>query len=107
MPYYTVCCKECGSTQDIFRSLKEYDNLPECCGQKTYRRICAPAVFADFAPYRSMATGEMIEGRSQHRQHLKRHGLIEIGNEKVENQPRPQVGGIKEDLAAACHKVLG
>ncbi len=38
-------------------------------------------VIADIQPYQSQATGEMITSRSQHREHLKRHGLIEIGNE--------------------------
>ena len=41
----------------------------------------APAVVADIAPYRSMRTGERIAGRAQHREHLRRHGLVEVGNE--------------------------
>ena len=35
----------------------------------------------DIQPYKSMVTGEMITSRSQHREHLKAHGLREIGNE--------------------------
>ena len=35
----------------------------------------------DIQPYKSMATGEMITSRSQHREHLKEHRLNEIGNE--------------------------
>lgn len=42
----------------------------------------APFVMSDIAPYKSMATGEMIMGRRQHREHLKQHRLIEIGNER-------------------------
>lgn len=38
-------------------------------------------VIADIAPYQSMQTGEMIGGRRQHREHLRQHGLVEIGNE--------------------------
>lgn len=38
-------------------------------------------IVPDIAPYQSMATGEMIQSRSQHREHLRRHGLVEIGNE--------------------------
>jgi len=38
-------------------------------------------VMADIQPYKSMATGEIIQGRRQHREHLKNHGLVEIGNE--------------------------
>lgn len=38
-------------------------------------------VMPDIEPYQSMATGEMITSRSQHREHLKIHRLNEIGNE--------------------------
>lgn len=35
----------------------------------------------DITPYRSMETGEIVGSRSTHREHLRRHGLIEVGNE--------------------------
>lgn len=38
-------------------------------------------IMPDIAPYKSMVTGETITSRSKHREHLKRHSLIEIGNE--------------------------
>ena len=40
-----------------------------------------PMIMPDIKPYRSMITGEMITSRSKHREHLKRHGCIEVGNE--------------------------
>lgn len=46
-------------------------------------------VQGDIKPYQSMVTGEMIESRSQHRDHLKRHGKVEIGNE-LPKAPTPQ-----------------
>lgn len=45
------------------------------------RDFDAPYIQPDIAPYQSMATGEIIQSRSQHREHLRRHGLVEIGNE--------------------------
>lgn len=39
------------------------------------------AVFSDIDPYQSMQTGEMIGSRSTHREHLREHRLIEVGNE--------------------------
>lgn len=36
---------------------------------------------SDISGYRSMADGSWISSRSQHREHLKRHNCIEIGNE--------------------------
>ena len=32
----------------------------------------APMVISDIAPYRSIRTGETIDGRAQHREHLRR-----------------------------------
>lgn len=46
-----------------------------------YGETNAPYIQADIQPYKSMVTGEVIQGRSQHRAHLKSHGLIEVGNE--------------------------
>lgn len=40
-------------------------------------------VMGDIQPYKSMVTGEMIMGRRQHREHLRQHGVIEVGNEKL------------------------
>jgi hypothetical protein len=56
------------------------------------REYSAPMIIPDIQPYQSQATGEMITSRSQHREHLKRHGLIEIGNEidhHMKKQQRP------------------
>ena len=39
-------------------------------------------VVPDFdKPYKSMITGEMITSRSKHREHLRRHGYQEVGND--------------------------
>ncbi len=41
----------------------------------------APMVMPDIGGYQSMIDGTYISSRSQHREHLKRHGCQEIGNE--------------------------
>jgi len=38
-------------------------------------------VMPDIAPYKSMVTGEWITSRAQHREHLKKHGMVEVGND--------------------------
>lgn len=57
-------------------------------------------VMPDIQPYQSMADGTMIQGRRQHREHLRQHGLIEVGNEvkhlKSYGDYKPK--GVKEDL---------
>lgn len=57
-------------------------------------------VIADIQPYKSMQTGEMIVSRSAHREHLKKHRLIEVGNEKIESvrKPVPELAGLKQRL---------
>lgn len=52
-----------------------------------------PYIATDRVEYRSMIDGSMITGRRQHREHLKRHGCTEVGNEK------PTVGRGAKDRA--------
>lgn len=40
-----------------------------------------PMLIDDIKPYRSQVTGEWITSRSQHREHLKMHNCIEIGDQ--------------------------
>ena len=42
-------------------------------------------IMPDIKPYRSMITGEMINSRSKHREHLKQHGCVEVGNETAQH----------------------
>lgn len=55
-----------------------------------HEKVEAHMIMPDIQPYKSMVTGEEISSRSKHRQHLSRHGLIEVGNETkyLKNQPK-------------------
>lgn len=57
-------------------------------------------VRGDIPAYKSMITGEMIEGRSQHRAHLRQHGCVEVGNDLDNAKPREvyQPGNLKRTL---------
>jgi len=105
MPLYDVVCVKCGKEEEVFRTIKEYDNLPSCCGSKMQRELSAPAVIADIKPYKSTQTGEMIESRKKHRDHLKRHNLVELGNEMPKIKPIPKIGNTKQDLVETCRKL--
>lgn len=101
MPIYVMGCT-CGHTEEIFRTVARIDDdLPQHCGTTMQRRIVAPMVAPDIQPYRSMCDGSMITSRSQHRAHLRQHGVQEVGNEKI--APRVSTlgvaGDIKQDLA--------
>lgn len=58
-------------------------------------------VMPDIKGYKSMQTGEWIGGRRQHREHLKQHRLIEIGNEPIRERKPPAYNSdeVKRELA--------
>jgi len=100
MPIYAMRCGECSKEQDVYRSVSEMNrDLPECCGVTMSRRICKPYVMVDIPAYRSMIDGSIIESRSAHRNHLKSHGMIEVGNEQPIAPKQVEVGkDLKKDL---------
>ncbi|SUW10795.1 Uncharacterised protein [Bordetella bronchiseptica] len=63
-----------------------------------------PFVMGDISPYQSMITGEMIQGRRQHREHLQQHGCIEVGNEKI--KPRKVVEPSREDYRRSVAEIM-
>ena len=65
---------------------------------KASDKIAAPMVMGDTEPYRSMIDGSVIGGRKQHRDHLKAHGCIELGNEQI--KPRPISAPPKAEVIA-------
>ena len=72
-----------------------------------YADPLAPIVMPDIQPYQSMADGSMITSRSQHREHLRAHNCIEIGNETKHLQPKPLTSppGLKETIIRATNEV--
>jgi len=105
MPIYTLKCHACDRTEDVYRTVADIDrDLPECHGQRMTRKLCAPMIAADIRPYRSVVTGEQIDGRSQHREHLRKHHLVEIGSEKQPEFKAPDVSrDLRADLAPIVH----
>lgn len=77
-------------------------------GSKEHYESLAPMVMPDIAPYKSMIDGSMITSRSIHRDHLRQHGCIEVGNEKMQTKlPPPQDTRrevMRQQLANMTHK---
>lgn len=84
MPLYDTRCASCGSVQEIYRSYANRDaDLPVCaCGTTMARCLLPPQVMRDIGEYVSPIDGTFISSRSQHRDHMRRHGVIEMGNDK-------------------------
>ncbi len=59
-----------------------------------------PYVMGDISDYRSVVTGERITSRSRHREHLRDHGCVEVGNEMPTVQ-RKELPPVKEALERA------
>ena len=55
-------------------------------------------IMPDIKEYKSMQTGERITSRSRHREHLRKHNLIEIGNEKIPVKKIPDVPGLRQEI---------
>ena len=106
MPLYEFKCSECEQYIEQFLPLSDYYNVPECCKKPMARQLSAPAaIIQDNTFYKSMITGEMITSRRQHRTHLKDHGCIEVGNEKIpEPKPLESPPGLKEAVIEAAKK---
>ena len=83
MPLYDYSCASCGAVREEFRrSGDRHDKLACPCGGEAEYCFAPPRVQSDIEGYQSMADGSWISSRSQHRDHLKRHGCIEVGNER-------------------------
>lgn len=61
-------------------------------------------IMDDLKPYKSMITGEIIQGRAQHRAHLRQHGCIEVGNEKL--TPHKTINPSRDDYRRSVAAVM-
>ncbi len=116
MPVYEYECGCCGKHKDQFAKVEERDiNKPKCCGNEMERKISAPAVQAEFAPYRSQVTGKMIESRTQHRNMLKATGCVEIGDQhhahqkqieqRKKEQEKKEAKALRQEIAARLDSI--
>lgn len=48
-----------------------------------------PMIMRDIEPYKNMIDGRMITSRSEHRELLKRHNCVEVGNDTSHMKKKP------------------
>ena len=71
---------------------KRYIQVDGVLYEKGTEPMSSLHIIPDIKPYQSMITGEMITSRSKHREHLKVHNCIEIGDQlPKEVKPIPDV----------------
>lgn len=72
----------------------EYELLPEYGGPTfASKRVGSVQVMKDMGEYTSPVDGAHIGSRSAHREHIRRHDLVEVGNERIGSMERPQDSG--------------
>ena len=65
-------------------------------------------IMPDIKPYQSMIDGREITSRSKHREHLRAHNCVEIGNDSsLSKKPKPLQSppGLKEKIIRAVNQV--
>ena len=67
-------------------------------------------VMGDIQPYLSTIDGTLIQSRSRHREHLRQHGCIEVGNDSSvlhpQYKPRESPPGLKDAIIRATNEVM-
>ena len=58
----------------------------------------APRVMSDIGGYISQVDGSWIDSRSKHRDHLKRHGMVELGNDLPKQQKSVEIDRKSQEL---------
>ncbi|HKJ73337.1 MAG TPA: hypothetical protein VKA19_04410 [Alphaproteobacteria bacterium] len=91
----------------VWDSRKGVSGMPKSKYLAKYGEERAPCfmVVRDIEPYRSVVTGEHITGRRQHREHLKAHGLQEVGNETIKPTASKPLPPIQEDIKQSIAEV--
>ena len=101
MPLYTCQCSQCGSREDIFRSIADRNNdLPLCCNQSMKRIITPILVSGDIEPFVSPIDNSVIGTRQEIKEHCKVHDVIHVGNDRIPPKKRwkPDRNEIVEDI---------
>lgn len=67
-------------------------------------------VMGDIQPYRSMVDGTLITSRSRHREHLRDHGVVEVGNDPLVMNPQyrglQSPPGLKDKIVRAYQQQM-
>ena len=81
MPIYEYKCEK-GHSFDRYLPLSRYKEEQVCeCGASSHKVLGKHFVQNDMTGYLSPIDGTYVGSRSQHKRHMRQHGVIEVGNE--------------------------
>lgn len=110
-PIYDYHCSKCDTDFEVVQPIKEYTGKGECpsCGNVSNERIFSHQVYfvgasvqhAEYNP----AFGKVVKNKKERDELAKRHGLIEIGNEKTETVHKVAENTLKEKLKKSWDEV--
>ena len=90
MPLYGLRCAD-GHNEDRFVPLAAfYDPLEPCrdCGAAMHRTVTMPHIMnSEHYNYVSVLDGEHVGSKAEHREHMRKHNVIEVGNEMPKVAP--------------------
>lgn len=73
------------------------------------QKRAGPIIIRDTGAYRNIIDGKMIDGRTEHREFLKRNGVHEVGNDPVRERPQApsyaETKQLREDIGKAYNMV--
>lgn len=75
-------------------------------GYENYsHKVAAPMILRDMSDYVSPIDGAHITSRSQHREHMAMHGVIEVGNERMPQRAPEPVTPVADIAKSIKHHV--
>lgn len=103
MPIYEYRCRD-EHTTDAYRAVEARHDPVTCatCGGRAEKVISRVGfTLPDIAGYRSIIDGKWIGSRSAHREHMRAHGVIEVGNERLPARKPIPLDSPREDIRRA------
>jgi len=105
---YTAQCRQCGQQQDYYATLAERKKTPSHCGRKMKRIMVAAMVAPAFQEYRAVGIPgkPWIKTKQEHKDTLRQHGKIEIGNDVSRAPPRMERGEFEHQQSQQLNEII-
>lgn len=88
-------CRVCNKWHDT-----DEDWPDACLGHFRHAGVSGLTIIKDIEPYRAVGVPgkPVVTSRRHHRDTLRAHGLVEVGNGKMPERQRPTPGNLKRDI---------